>query len=233
MRLLVALGCVLALGASEPLRIVAVERQGLPPYEDDRRLYRLQGQARVSAGELLELSRPGGKEHPGRLRVVRTTPEGVLAMLDRRGDTFPLKGDVAMHWEMADLPGLPVGEAITSVALPQTTALAAPKEPRQLWEPLFFLPGDATLSPLGRAKAEAWVREFGEGRWTLECPRAKGAAARLINARVKAIRQILEAAGVRGIQIKSTAEGQGRAKEAVFLRYQEGLPPKVARAPKA
>lgn len=233
MRLLSLWLCVASLAASEPLRIVAVERQGLPPYEDDRRLYRLQGQAHVSAGELLELKRPGTKDHLGRLRVVRTTPDGVLALLDRRGDTFPLKGDVALHWEMADVPGLPTGEAITQVAMPNLPALTVPREPRQLWEPLFFLPGDATLSPLGRAKVEGWAHEFGEGRWTLECPRAKGASARLLNARMKAVRQVLEAAGVRGIQIRTVPEPPGQRRETVFVRFQEGLPYKAARTPGA
>lgn len=214
--------CVASLSASEPLRIVAVERQGPPPYEDDRRIYRLQGTARVSAGELLELKRPGTKEHPGRLRVLRTTSDGVLALLDRRGDTFPMKGDVASHWEMTGLPELPIAETVSPTPLPLETGQAIPQDPRHLREALYFRPGDATLSPLGHAKVEAWVREMGEGRWTLEYPKGKGEPTRLTQARLKSLKAALEAAGAKGVQVKAIPPPSGQTREVVHVRYEEG-----------
>ena len=210
--------CVASLSASEPLRIVAVERQGLPPYEDDRRVYRLQGQAHVSAGELLELKRPSTKDHPGRLRVLRTTSDGVLALLDRRGDTFPMKGDVAFHWEMTGLPELPATKTVRPTPLPLDTAMAVPQEPRHLREALYFRPGDATLSPLGKAKVEAWVREWGQGRWTLEYSKGKGEPTRLTQARLKVLKAALEAAGAQGVQIRALPPSPGQPREAVYVR---------------
>ena len=233
MRFLSLLICVASLSAADPLRIVAVERQGLPPYEDDRRIYRLQGQAHVSAGELMELKRPGTKDHPGRLRVLRTTSDGVLALLDRRGDTFPMKGDVASHWEMTGLPELPAAETVSPAPLPLDTGMAVPLDPRHLREALYFRPGDTALSPLGKAKVEAWVRELGEGRWALEYPRGLGESTRLTNARLKVIKAALEAAGAKGVQVKALPPEPGQPREVVYVRYEEGRPLKSARSRKA
>lgn len=233
MRTFSILLCTLGLFASEPLRIVAVERQGLPPYEDDHRIYRLQGSARVSPNELLELSRPGGKALPGRLRVLRATPEGALATLDRRGDTFPLKGDVAIHFEMAVLPGLPASREIAPAPTPLGTRLAIPRDPRYLGEAVYFLPGDATLSPLGREKLRTWAQEYGEGRWILEIPSGKGPSARLDSARAKVLKAALEGAGVKGVQIKAVPSSASQRPNSVFVRYQEGAPPKGSGSPKA
>lgn len=229
MRILPILLCSLGLFAAEPLRIVAVERQGLPPYEDDQRIYRLQGASRVSQGEILQLSRPGGWAQPGRLRVLLSRPDGVLATLERRGSTYPLKGDVALHSELGGLPEVPSPKELSPVPSVQGTALTVPREPRALKEALFFLPGDATLSPLGRAKVDAWAREYGKGQWTLEIPAGKGQATRLDGSRAKALKAALEAAGAKPVQIKGLGPQPGQRANAVFIRYQESAPPRLPR----
>lgn len=233
MRRLFALACLCGLPAAEPLRIVAVEREGLPPFEDARRLYRLQGPARVSPGEYLELHRPGSSAAPGRLRVLRTTPEGVLALLDRRGDTYPLKGDVAQHWEVAVMPDLPGSRGLGTAAGPLEPALAVPREARALREPIFFLPGDATLSPLGRAKLQGWVQDLGQGQWTLEVPPAKGRSGRLVQARAKVLKAALETAGARTVQIRAGHAAPPDRPDRVWVQYREGEPAKASRTRKA
>lgn len=233
MRWLFMVLCSFGLAAAEPLRIVAVERQGLPPYEDDQRLYRLTGRSGLSPGEFLELSRPGSRARPGRLRVQQATSRGVLATLALRGDTYPLKGDQALPLDRPNLPGLPPALSLASASLLEATVPVVPREPRYLREPLYFLPGDATVSPMGRAKAEAWVREFGEGYWTLDIPSPKGKPSRLDEARAKALEAVLKATGLKAVQVRTVPPAPGQRENAIFVHFQETPPPKARPARKA
>ncbi len=223
MRLVLLLLCACGLAAGEGLRLVAVEREGLPPYEDDRRIYRLRGEGTPAPGELLQLSRRGVSGNPGRLRVLRVTPEGVLAVMDRRGDLFPLKGDVAAHFALQVMPDLPGSAAVERVEAPPAALSEPPRAPRHFQESIYFLPGDPTLSPLGRQKVQTRAREWGGGSWTLEVPAAQGRPARLQTNRQRAVLEALKASGVAGVRVRQAPAGAPH--ESVVLRFDEGAPP--------
>jgi hypothetical protein len=94
------------------IRIVAVEQAGGPPYAPrDGRVYRLGGDAisDVRLGEILIVRRPGELRDIGFLRVVSVHTENfaansALAKLEFRGETFPLKGDLATKLAPASMP---------------------------------------------------------------------------------------------------------------------------------
>ena len=67
--LLLGLGLASALGAQEALRVVAVVRQGLPPYEAADRIYVLEGAPAPQVGDRLTVRRPGVRGILARLRV--------------------------------------------------------------------------------------------------------------------------------------------------------------------
>jgi len=96
------LGLILLMGtlgwAGPLFQIAAVERQGLPPYEDNERLYRLEGRdyRHLSIGSLLEVRRDDDDRSIGLLRVSAIRPGHVLAMLAQPGDTYPMRGDWAV-----------------------------------------------------------------------------------------------------------------------------------------
>lgn len=99
----------LPLVAGEALHIVAVERKGWPPFEDDRRVYRIEGGevSRLRVGERLTLQRQGSSVDPGRLKVAAVAPGYAEAYLERRGSAYPLRGDVAEAPQGLPLPRIP------------------------------------------------------------------------------------------------------------------------------
>jgi hypothetical protein len=119
------------------LRVVAVVRQGLPPYEEGERLYRLEGKdsSRLKVGDKILLLRAEEKICPGKLRVLEVHGEFVLADLDEEGDTYPLKGDLALRIE----PPRPLPP------LPTPTPENAPPRPSsiEVTKPVRELPKDA------------------------------------------------------------------------------------------
>lgn len=150
MRILVLL-LALPLAASG-LRVVAVERSGWPPYEDDRRTYRLAGEgtAVLRPGDLLRLARPGEVRDLGRLRVVAVEPGRVSARLETRGATYPLIGDQAEPGAVFRMPGFPPTAALPDVRL-RPPAVAVPAEPmeklRTVPAPMPAAPMQATPQP--------------------------------------------------------------------------------------
>lgn len=179
------------LSETAPLRVVAVVRQGPPPYEDEGRLYRLEGSGPVflKLGDKLRLHRIGEGGSPGRLKVVEAHREFALAELEESGETYPLKGDLAHRIEPAHpLPALPAEEpgiarpALTAleVARPlrglpaapvqvveQVPELAPPPAPSEAAamaskrQPIFFLKTNASLSPGALEKLRAAVLNWG------------------------------------------------------------------------
>jgi hypothetical protein len=110
---------LLPLGAGPSLRVVAVERVGWPPFEDDRRIYRLAGEnvSQLRPGEILQLVRPGDPSNPGRLKVASVEGERASAYLDARGATYPLVGDEAWSRRLAAVPGLPSSRSLPDVSV--------------------------------------------------------------------------------------------------------------------
>lgn len=122
----------LPLAASPSLRVVAVERKGLPPFEDDRRVYRLEGEeaARLRPGDLLQLARTGDPRDPGRLKVIALEGGRVSALLETRGATYPLVGDQATARRMTPVPSLPVTAPLPDLALRPPRTAAPPDPPK-------------------------------------------------------------------------------------------------------
>lgn len=228
MRPLLLLALATALAAGEGYRVVAVERHTLPPFEDDQRLYRLEGPGPLSPGTRVQLLRPGSAENPGRLRVVRSAPGGCYAVIDQRGDTFPLVGDGTAVWNVHRMPALPAPEPVEAIPQPLVVSAAEPHLPRAFREPVYFLAGDGALSPRGLEKIATWAREWGQGAWVVEVPAGKGPLPKLVQTRAQAVTAALKAAGVPAIAVKAAPpESFGKPDQVdVVFREQTAAPPR-------
>lgn len=217
------LGSLLA--AAPPLRIVGVERPGPPPYSGTERLYRLEGSGvgSLQPGGRLVLQRPTAAVKLGRLEVVRVKGDHALARLVEPGDTFPLKGDLAVPGApLAALPELPEASPPPpglppEAHQPKPTVLHVPRTPgtgKALREPLFFLKGEKALSPGGQDRVAEWVMAWGvDGLWSLEVPQGLD----LAEARVAAVREALLRQGVRSSVVREAPAAPPGRYDAVFL----------------
>jgi hypothetical protein len=118
-------------GDAAHLRVVAVVRQGLPPYEDGDRLYRIEGKGAsfLRVGEKLLLQRKGEASDLGKLKVVEIHGDFALAALEDLGETYPLKGDLVFRIEpLSPLPLLP---SMGPEAMPRPSALIVTKPTRE------------------------------------------------------------------------------------------------------
>ncbi|MCL1893887.1 MAG: hypothetical protein FWG02_06610 [Holophagaceae bacterium] len=97
----------------DELRIVAVEQSGKPPYQPEGRIYRLAGSSlsKIKPGEILIIKRPKEERNIGSLRVLAVQKDSATASLEVRGDTFPLKGDLAYPLASLDIPDISMGTA--------------------------------------------------------------------------------------------------------------------------
>lgn len=217
------LGSVLL--ASPPLHVAGVVRAGLPPYEDDVRVYRLEGAGCLAlrVGERLTLLRAGEPRPLGRLQVTAVKGDHALAKLAVSGETYPLKDDLAVrHEEALNLPALP------SPPIPVGTLDVAPKPPLSApvlslskagqREPIYFRKGSAELSAGAKSKLAAWVKAWGwQGHWVLGCPQGSDLPATLQQARVEQLRAELERLGVLHVQILAQPEVASGRYDSVFV----------------
>ena len=221
--------------ASPPLAVAQVVREGLPPYEDAERRYRLEGDgaAQLRPGQVLLLVRPGEPRVLGLLEVVSVAPDHALARLSRAGATFPMKGDLVVPREpLPTLPALPEERPLPAAGLhpPAVPVLPEPPEPappppvpmpapsgsgRQPdlpqigphCQPIFFLPAEAYLTPGARAKLRTWVQTWGRGgRWTLTLTGAEPPDAPLAQARIRSLREELSRLGVAKVQVGTSEQ---------------------------
>ena len=209
-----------ALQAGPPLAVVQVVRQGLPPYEDDQRLYRLEGDGcdQLRPGRVVLLVRPREARSLGQLEVVSASPGFALAKLRKAGATFPMKGDLAVPREpLRTLPGLPgAGQPLAPAGPPGECAQPVPSPGAAHREPIFFLPEEAILTPGAKAKLKAWVAAWGRaGRWVLALP--PDAAPPLSGDRVTALREELGRLGVRAVEVGAAAAEPPGKYPAVFV----------------
>jgi hypothetical protein len=234
----VLLWLALPLAAGPAIRVVAVERIGPPPFEDDRRVYRLEGEnaAQLKPGEVLQLSRPGDPRDPGRLKVAFLEPGRASAYLESRGATYPLVGDLALSRRMQPVPALPsihnlpdlsvrpprlsappaASEATPPAALPSSPAEVVPVPPRR--ESIYFLEGDGSLSPKGRDKLQAAVRAWGaEGRWVIALPEDRLLPDRVRQGRILGIRRALTGFGVGKVEVKDTPRRDGDTGDVAYV----------------
>jgi len=212
--------------AAPPLQVAAVGRVGLPPYEGTERLYRLEGLGcqTLRVGESLLLQRPGDLRRLGRLEVLAVHLDHAQARLSLPGDTFPLKGDLAIRTEelhaLPDLPGrAPQPLPVPSELCARTVTLTLPRSLGQgpsHREPIYFLKGDGSLSPGALVKLRAWVEAWGaEGQWSLECPPASSGLAEL---RLSALRAELQRLGVPRLEALFLSEGPQGPYDAIFVK---------------
>jgi hypothetical protein len=208
---LLCLGLAGTLGAQTALRITAVERRGLPPYEASDRVYRLDGgqDQGLRVGSRLVVKRPGETGTLGRLCVVEVHPDQAVARLEPRATFAPMKGDLALPEEKKELPTVGAGdtERLPSIEPPLPSPEAPPRE-----GVLFFLPQQAELSQAGLKKLEGWVEQWGaEGRWAIQVPAAKALAPALQQQRAEALLAALRALGIREAKLETgprTVEGK-------------------------
>jgi hypothetical protein len=77
-------------------------------------------------------------------------------------------------------------------------AQASPTEPQR--GGIFFLPGDASISPSGRDKIKGWVTACGTGgRWSLLSPVPKGVPESMVQKRHEVLQKILFSLGVKNV----------------------------------
>lgn len=222
--LLLLLGCLV--WAAPPLRVVSVGRVGLPPYEGPERIYRLEGVGcqTLWVGEILVLQRPGERRGLGRLEILSVHPDHAQSRLSVPGDTFPLKGDLAIRAELLGaLPEIPVAVSAPISAMatlrPRTITRALPRsfDPGATYrEPIYFLKGDASLSPGAQTKLRAWVESWGaKGQWSLECPQAPDTLSTL---RSLALRSELQRLGIPSLGILPLPEEPTERYDPIYVK---------------
>lgn len=216
---LVSLGLIGALGAQEPLRIVAVERQGLPPYESGDRIYRLDGgQDRgLRVGARLLVKRPGEARAFGHLWVTEVQKEQAGARFEPTAAIAPMKGDIAF---LEVLTWMPAVEALETQGLP---AIPAPL-PRVEAPPregiLFFLPQQAELSLAGLKKLETWVEQWGaEGRWAIQVPASKALKPALQKQRAETLHSALRALGLERVNLETSPRAAESKYDPAWIRH--------------
>ena len=219
----ILLGSILE--AAQPLHVAGVVRTGPPPFEEGERLYRLEGNCcqTLSVAESLTLRREGEKRNLGRLRVEAVKDGYALARLASSGETYPLKGDLAVrHEKVLALPPLPLpSEAprIPSEALaPHRPSLSVPRDHARFdrRETLYFLKDSGELSAAGLAKLRTWVEAWGAGgRWIFLVP--EGAPAPLTQVRVETLRGALRRLGVTEVEQQSLPSGPPARYDSISL----------------
>lgn len=208
---LICLGMASVLGAQVPFRIIAVERQGLPPYESQDRIYRLDGgqERGLRVGDRLSVKRTGDIRPLGRLRVIDVRGDRAGTTFEPVASAYPMKGDLALREELKWMPTARLldPDPLPVVPPPDAATEAPPRE-----GVLFFLPQRADLSLAGLKKLEAWVETWGAaGRWIIQVPTAKALKPALQKQRAETLQAALRSMGIERVKLDSeprTAEGK-------------------------
>lgn len=79
------------------MRVTAVVRQGPPPYVEEDRLYRIEGEGilGVRKGDQLQLRKAQGGQSCGVVTVVQVFDWYLLGKMTQKGNAYPVKGDFA------------------------------------------------------------------------------------------------------------------------------------------
>lgn len=225
-RILLALGLLgFRLWAGVPLHLAAVLREGTPPFEGTR-LFRIEGDgtAGLKKGDQLRLWRFGEKRKLARLVVSEVKGGAAFARILNPEETFPMKGDVVVEREgLSSIPepGWAWFGSLKSPGVPRSLALKVPtlnplEPPRR--EQIFFLPGNAELSPAGRQKLKDWVALWGlEGRWSLGVPSNPTVPAKVGEARVKVLREVLGTLGVSNLECRALPAEPPGSKDGIHV----------------
>jgi len=212
--------------AAPPLHVAAVVRMGMPPYDGEARSYRLEGTGCLAlrVGEYLTLQRTDERRRLGRLQIIAVKSDYALARLIEEGETYPLKGDLAVrHEEALRLPVLPPPPAPSeplNIVLKAPPSAVIPNPPRELHrETLFFVRDSAEVSPGARSKLGVWVKDWGkDGNWIVSCP--EGLPPQLQKARAERLEAELGHLGVVNVVIRTQpASGSGRY-DSIFVSFE-------------
>lgn len=203
-----------------PLRILSVERRGMPPYEEGGpRLYRLDGGENrgLHVGDRLQIRRMG-EGYLGHLKVLEVRAEWALASLEAHATGYPLRGDMVIRDELAPLPGLPAFPDRPSLLAPapaKGSSSEAPPQEGLLW----FLPASGELSPAGLGKLAGWVQAWGAtGRWAVQLPDDERVAEALREARFESLKEALVRLGVHELERQGGARRAEGANHPVWIR---------------
>lgn len=206
--------------AQAPLRIVSVERRGMPPYEESLpRLYRLDGGENrgLHVGDRLQLRRPG-EGYLGHLKVVEVRAEWAMAALEPNAVAYPLRGDMVVREDLAPLPAplrLPEASAPPPPVPAKGSTAEAPPQEGLLW----FLPTSRELSPAGLGKLAGWVQAWGaEGRWAVQIPEDPRVAEAMAEARFESLKEALGRLGVHEVERQGGARPAEGGNHPVWVR---------------
>jgi hypothetical protein len=210
-RILICLVLGGTLGAQAPFHIVAVEHRGLPPYESEDRVYTLDGGADrgLRVGDRMLVKRVGQVQALGHLWVTEVQGGRAGGRYEPLDETYPMRGDLALLEVLKWMPG--AGrldpDPLPAVPSPDSTSGAPPRE-----GVLYFLPGQAELSPAGVKKLEGWVAEWGRGgQWGLQVPMAKSSKLTLQKQRAEALATALRALGLERVALETAPRaGEGK-----------------------
>lgn len=218
--LLLASLLMLPLGAQAPLRIVAVERRGIPPYEEGTpRLYRLDGGENrgLHLGDRLQIRRLG-EGYLGHLKVVELRAEWALASLEANAVGYPLRGDMVIREELTALPGLPAFGGRPHLEAPapaKGSSAEAPPQEGLLW----FLPVSREVSPAGLGKLAGWVQAWGaSGRWAVQVPEDERVAEAMREARFESLKEALLRLGVHEVERQGGVRKQDGDNHPIWIR---------------
>lgn len=219
--LILTMGLACSLGAQVPLHILAVERKGLPPYEAEDRIYRLDGgeDRGLRVGDRLLVKRSGEPRAIGHFRVIGVRGNQCETHFEPSGSTYPMKGDLVLREE---LRWPPAAEPLNVDPLPKALHPAATPEAPPREGLLFFLPQQADLSPAGLKKLESWVRDWGvSGRWAVQVPSAKALPAALQKRRAEALQAALRSLGVEQARLETESRATEGKYDPAWIRHWE------------
>lgn len=218
---LLCLGFAGVLDAQGTFRIVAVERQGLPPYESTDRVYGLDGgqERGLRVGDRLMVKRTGEALPLGHLQVTAVHPDRSAARFESAEGRYPMKGDVAaleVYWPLPKVPQLEA-EPLPATASPQVAPEPPPREGC-----LFFLPMRADLSPAGVKKLEAWVEAWGAGgRWVVHVPSAKALKPAVQKERIESLQSALRNLGIEKVTVETEPRTSESRYEPAWVRRRD------------
>ena len=220
-RLLLCLGLSATLGAQVSLRVVAVERQGLPPYEEGDRSYRLDGGRNrgLRVGDRMLVKRPGEAWAFGHFWVTGVSMDQASARFVPVLDHSPMKGDLAILEVLKWMPPTSRLEVdpLPLIPGPSSKIEAPPRE-----GVLFFLPQRPELSLAGLKKLETWVEQWGtEGRWMIQVPAAKALKPALQKQRAETLMAALRALGIAQVKLETTPRVAESKYDPAWIRHWE------------
>jgi hypothetical protein len=118
------------------------------------------------------------------------------------------------------ISGLAVGitAALLFCAGCQRQPQTSPAQGQARREAIYFLQGDATLSPGAIAKLKTWAETWGQnGRWILACPSGPGLPYELLEKRVQNLRAELRKHGLAKVETRLLPREPAGKYDAIYV----------------